>query len=67
MRFNMVDFKIPKFEPLQPYEEEAETPERVEEELPIIAPKVKTPAMLTPILVPNELDEMLKTVKSKFN
>jgi hypothetical protein len=63
----MVDFKIPKFEPLQPYEDEDDTTQGQEEEAPTTKSESKTPAMLTPILVPNELDEMLKTVKSKFN
>jgi len=62
----MVDFKIPKFEPLQPYEEVDEKPQ-IQEELPIIVPEEKPSVISTPILVPNELDEMLKTVKSKFN
>lgn len=66
MRFNMIDFKIPKFEALQPYEEIDETP-RIQEDLSVITPEEKPSAMLTPILVPNELDEMLRTVKSKFN
>ena len=63
----MIDYKIPKFEPLQPYEEEDEIAKGKEEETPISKSESKTPVMLTPILVPNELDEMLKTVKSKFN
>ena len=34
----MIDFKIPKFEPLIPYEEETEAPEKAQEELPTIVP-----------------------------